>query len=113
MKITDLVKKAHDMGDFYLYYTKFRGNGTTYLVGTTDFDNKYIQAMAGKHGSGLSTPITGAVSQRLEMMQKGAQASGKVLVFSWTNNKFRFIDSKDARRLVPLASELRNGRNKR
>lgn len=107
-KLDKTLATAERHGDFYLYYNKYHGNGSTYLVGTTDFDNKYILKRATEHGSGLTEPLSGAVEQRLELVAKGANASGKVMVFSWTNNKFRFLDIKDVRRLTPLAAELRN-----
>lgn len=113
MNLKALVESVSRHGDAYVYYTKHTGRGTTYLVGTTDFDNKYILAMAQKHGTGLSEPLSGAVLQRLEMMQKGAQASGKIMVFSWTNNKFRFLDAKRVTKVVGMAQEMRRARNKR
>ena len=113
MKFSEAVSKAKNMGDFYLYYNKYKGKGSTYLVGTTDFNNKYILEKAKKYGSGLHTTVTEDTLQGLLSIQKLAETNNKIMLFSWTNDKFRFLDSKDVRRLTPLATELRNARNKR
>ncbi len=108
MEIKALVSAVRKHGDAYVYYTKHTGKGTTYLVGTTDFDNKYVLAMAQKHGAGLSAPVTGGdVLGRLQNMQAGAVASGKIMVFSWTNNKFRFLEAKRVTKVIGMAQELR------
>lgn len=100
-----VLAQAAKHGDFYLYYRKFRAQGTTYLVGTIDFDNKYIQAKYKSGAAGLSG--TGDLAG----LQKAANGEGKLITFSWTNDKFRVIEMKDIRRMTPLASEIRNARN--
>ncbi|AUG85267.1 hypothetical protein KNV09_gp064 [Vibrio phage Athena] len=106
MKLNHILEQADKHGDFYLYYRKHTGKGTTYLVGTTDFDNKYIQA---KHASGKAG-LTPNVC--LSALQGQALMQDNVIVFSWTNDKFRILSAKDVRRMSPLAAELRNGRNR-
>lgn len=106
MKLNHILEQAEKHGDFYLYYRKHTGKGTTYLVGTADFDNKYIQA---KHASGKAG-IRANLS--LESAQEHAASEGGILVFSWTNDKFRMIFANDVRRMSPLSAELRNGRNR-
>lgn len=106
MKLNHIIEQADKHGDFYCYYRKHTGKGTTYLVGTTDFYNKYIKA---KHATGKAG-LTGDVS--LETLQEQANKQDNVIVFSWTNDKFRILSAKDVRRISPLAAELRNGRNR-
>lgn len=106
MKLNHALSQAANHGDFYLFYRKLGGQGTTYLVGTTDFDNKYIQAKhaAGKSGIRADLPLEAAHDQ--------AVFEDCILVFSWTNDKFRIVKAKDVRRMSPLAAELKNGRNR-
>lgn len=106
MKLAQITQQAEKQGDFYLYYNKRTGKGTTYLVGTTDFDNKYIQA---KHATGKAG-ITAHVP--LEHLQEQAAKQDNVLVFSWTNDKFRILSAKEVRRMSPLSAELKRGRNR-
>lgn len=106
MKLNHALSQAATHGDFYLFYRKLGGQGTTYLVGTTDFDNKYIQA---KHAAGKSG-IRPSLS--LESAQAEAASENAILVWSWTNDKFRMISAQDIRRMSPLAAELKNGRNR-
>ncbi|QDF14711.1 hypothetical protein PONTUS_62 [Vibrio phage Pontus] len=106
MKLNHILEQADKHGDFYLYYRKHTGKGTTYLVGTTDFDNKYIQA---KHASGKAGV---RADLPLDEAQDHAKGENSILVFSWTNDKFRLINAQDVRRMSPLAAELRNGRNR-
>lgn len=104
MNITAVFAQAEKHGDFYMYYQKLRGKGTTYLVGTADFDNKYILA---KSTDGVSGIPTGAM---LSVYSATLQKQGKVLVFSWTNDKFRVLDAKDIRHVTPLSAELQRGK---
>lgn len=106
MKLTHILEQAEKHGDFYLYYRKHTGKGVTYLVGTTDFDNKYIQAKHAAGRAGVRSDLS------LESAQAEASSENAILVFSWTNDKFRVISAQDARRMSPLAAELRNGRHR-
>lgn len=106
MKLEQILNHAEEHGDFYLYYRKNVGKGVTYLVGTTNFDNKYIQA---KHATGKAGVTN---KESLSALQGRALMQNAVLVFSWTNDKFRVISAHEVRRMTPLASELRNGRNR-
>ena len=86
-KVAEVLSQAQEHGDFYVYYTKQGSNSTTYAVGTTDFNNWYIEA-------------------------KGAQPSHdpetEFLFFSWTSDKFRVIPFERIRTLSPLSAELNN-----
>ncbi|AFB83883.1 hypothetical protein VPT02_117 [Vibrio phage VPT02] len=106
MKLNHILEQAEKHGDFYMYYRKNTGKGTTYLVGTSDFDNKYIQAKQATGKAGVTAHVS------LELLQAQANKQDNVLVFSWTNDKFRILSAKDVRRMSPLAAELRNGRNR-
>lgn len=106
MDIKKIFEQAEKHGDFYMYYRKHNGKGNTYLVGTTEFDNKYIKA---KHASGKAGVYPNV---SLKTAADKARANGSVLIFSWTNDKFRTLKASDVRRLTPLSAELRNG-NKR
>lgn len=106
MEIKKVIEQAEKHGDFYMYYRKHTGKGTTYLVGTTNFDNSYIQNMALEVGNGVPAQAD------LGHLQKVVNQEGKILVFSWTNNKFRVIPASHVRRLTPLSAELRNGRKR-
>lgn len=105
MNLHDAINTAEAHGDFYLYYKKRQGNGATYLVGTTDFDNHYIRNKHQSGRAGLSAEVS------LQDHVRNAAAINSILVFSWTNDKFRLLDAKEIRRLTPLSAELRNGRN--
>lgn len=111
MEIKSILSLAETHGDFYLYYRKQRAKGVTYLVGTTNFVNKYIidKALTGK--AGVPAGIT--AEQLCFEYPKELAKQGKVLVFSWTNDKFRILDAKDVSRVTPLSAELQNGRNNR
>lgn len=106
MKLEQILEQAENHGDFYMYYRKHTNKGTTYLVGTVDFDNKYIQAKFASGKAGLDG------CGNLDGLQKLANSAGRVIVFSWTNDKFRVLEAKDVRRMSPLSAELRNGRNR-
>ena len=112
-KAQNTLSRIQSQGDAYVYYKKVVGKGSTYLVGTVDFDNKYILAKALEAGSGLDTPLEGNVLARLTMASNAALTEGKILVFSWTNNKFRFIEADRVTRVTGLSTELRRAGNKR
>lgn len=101
MQKQDVISKGKKFGDFYAYYKSQhksgRQNRNVYLVGTLDFDNKYIQRMAKDRNVDLSNPIT----------------DESVLVFSWTNNRFRWLKLADMVRMIPLANELRRAKRTR
>lgn len=82
------IAQASKLGDFYMYYQRENGPGTAYLAGTTDFSTPYIQEKYAKLD---------------DSVLKQAESEDKVLVFSWTANKFRTMAVNKIKRLVPLA----------
>lgn len=102
MHIKAVLDKANSMGDFYVVYTKATGRGRTYLVGTADFDNKYILA-TGKKANDERLHSLGAINAYAEDLKK----EGKVLLFSWTNNKFRAVRAANVTRMTPLQAEMK------
>lgn len=106
MKLAHILEQAEKHGDFYAFYRKHTGHGTTYLVGTTDLDNAYI---ANKHASGKAGIPAGVP---LEVASAKAQSEDSVLVFSWTNDKFRILKASDVKRMSPLSAELKRGRHR-
>jgi hypothetical protein len=61
-----------------------------FLVGTLDFDNRYIRTM-------MRTAST-------------RDSSDSVTVFSWDKNKFITLKTSDILRVTPLTSELKRVR---
>jgi hypothetical protein len=113
MKLATILANAEKMGDFYAYY-KSRGKGMPFLVGTNDFDNKYILKRATEPGCGLPKPLTGNALEKLENIDAAAHKLNNVLVFNWTRNKFEMLIASEVRRMTTLQSEMRNaGRRKR
>ena len=53
---------------------------------TTNFDNKYIKALK----------------------KRKFNTNGNVLVFSWSENKFRIINPRDVQNITPLSAILKN-----
>lgn len=88
MKASDFVAQAEQLGDFYLYYAKEGAKGTTYLVGTTDLDNKFIKANM--------------------VMPKTPLTADEVLVWSWSSAKLRVMNVTKIKRLIGLATVLKN-----
>lgn len=91
MNRTTFDSKAEKFGDFYVYYPKLQGTGTTYMVVTVDFDNTYIQ-------------------RKLKQYRPVELKDTEVLVFSWTNDKFRILDLNSVKNMSGLGAVLRNGR---
>lgn len=81
--------KATAMGDFYVYYAKKDTGLTTFAVCTADLTNDYIA----KAISFKSTKCT----------------EEQVVLWNWTSNNLLILDLKQIKKLVPLASVLKNG----
>ncbi len=81
--------KAESMGDFYVYYTKKDTGLTTFAVCTADLTNQYI-AKATRFKSAKCT-------------------EDQVVLWNWTSNNLITLDLKQIKKLVPLASVLKNG----
>lgn len=100
MDIKSVLALAEKHGDFYLYYRKQRTQGNTYLGGTTNFVNKYIIDRAKTGTAGVPAGLT-PTQLCFEYPQELA-SKGQVLVFSWTNDKFRVFNAKDVQRISRL-----------
>lgn len=90
MTKSEIVALCHKFGEFYMHYEKLRQKGTTYLQGTIEFDpsqDKYLAARISKENI------------------KPADAD-HILVFSRTNDTFRYIPVSKVRRVTSLQSEL-------
>lgn len=84
-------QKSQAMGDFYVYYTKKDTGLTTFAVCTTD----------------LSTPY---IATRLKQKQRNTEAlADQVVLWSWTGDNLLKLELKQIKKLVPLASVLKNG----
>lgn len=90
-------KGKHNMNKYHiLKMMKFNGDsiltltGDPDIVATTDFDNKYIKKM--KYGR---YPIE----------------KNSILMFSWTDYKFRNIEVNKIKNIKPLSSVLNNLRS--
>ena len=120
MELSKLKKQADAAGDFFLNFRRADGGGQTYLVGTFEFDNKYILNRMHNKTDPCGLPfsllkrITSKTSkaERINALNKlvaDAERKCSVLVFSWSSNRFRLIPSYMITRVSPLNSILRNG----
>ena len=96
MKKQDIVAKCEEYGEFYMQYEKLKVSGVskskdnTYLQGTTEFDesqDKYLAA-------------------RLKAENIKPADDDHILVFSRTNDSFRYIPVKKVRKITSLNTEL-------
>lgn len=60
---------------------------TEHIAATIDFKNRYIKGRGKRPWPGKS---------------------GKIVVFSWTDNRYRLIDPAEINKITPLSSILRN-----
>lgn len=91
MNRSDIISKCKEFGEFYLHYEKMKpgAKGTTYLQGTMDIDDdKYLSARAKQENI------------------KPANSDDVILVFSRTNDSFRYMPISKIRRITSLQSEL-------
>lgn len=90
MTKTEIVEKCVEFGEFYIHYEKLKTKGTTYLEGTLDFeDDPYIQKK---------------LAEGKQSFRKDKEDS--ILVFSRTNDSFRYIPVAKIRRITSLQQEL-------
>lgn len=89
MQLEVFQNKAKEMGDFYVYFTR-PDKTTGYFVATADFNNAYIHEQAAK--------------RKVEQI-----IPGQVRLWNWSANCVSYIDIKSIKKLVPLASVLKNG----
>lgn len=87
MDKASIVAQCEVFGEFYIKYEKLRERGVTYLQGTTDFTDKYL-------------------AERFKEENPKPADENHILVFSRTNNSFRYLPIKKIRRITSLNSEL-------
>ncbi|ASV43434.1 hypothetical protein [Vibrio phage JSF12] len=100
MNITEILAQADQHGDFYMYYPKKDSKGTTYLVGTLDFANKYIQSKV------TSDRVTRGTDP--DALQADLQKRNSILVFSWTNDRFRILPATSVKKMTALRAEIQS-----
>ena len=91
MNKADIIAQCNKHGEFYLHYEKLRQKGTTYLQGTMEFDpaqDKYL-------------------AERIKRERIRQPKEDEILVFSRTNDSFRFIPVAKVRRITSLQDELK------
>lgn len=97
MKREVFEKVMNEVGDAYIYYNRLDNKGgKTYSVATTDF-------------SAETSPY---IAKRWEQdkHRKQLQADeGSVVVFSYTNDRFRRIPLDKITRITPLMAEINRG----
>lgn len=81
MRIKDFFKEHEDV---VIVFHKFRP-----ILATMNFETKYIKELK--------------ESKKIEQ-----NVPGTLRVFSWTENKYRNVDPKTIKSLIPLASILKN-----
>jgi hypothetical protein len=89
MKKDLFLKKAKEMGDFYVYYTWPGKAGTLFSVCTYDLNNKYI---------------TKQLRNRTVV-----HSDEDVLLWNWRFNNILVLPYKNIKKLVPLSTVLKNG----
>lgn len=82
-----ILAQCDQFGEFYIKYEKLRERGVTYLQGTIDFTDKYL-------------------AKRFKDENPRPAKEDEILVFSRTNDSFRYLPTKKIRRITSLNSEL-------
>lgn len=82
--------KAASMGDFYVYYVKKDTGLPTFAVATADLTSEQYIVDRLKHRDVTTT-------------------ENQVALWSWTSNNLLKLDLDQVKKLVPLASVLKNG----
>lgn len=90
MNKADIVTLCAKYGEFYLHYEKLRQKGTTYLQGTMEFEPSQDKYLA----------------ERMKRERIKEADADHILVFSRTNDSFRYIPVAKVRRVTSLQSEL-------
>lgn len=86
MKETGFVQAMMAAGDATINFKSKNSGKARYVVGTMDFDNKYIKT-----------------KRKPEF-----KAEDGILVFCWDSDGFKVIDPEKVTSVVPLADTLRN-----
>lgn len=87
MKMEDFISKSKEMGDFYVYYTT-EERPNSFIVATQEY-SPYIKDKDRKFKFNPKT---------------------EVKLFSFTQNRFVVLPVKSIKKLVPLATVLKNVR---
>lgn len=94
----DIIAQCNKFGEFYIHYEKLEVTGNspsknkdfTYLQGTMEFDESQDKYLA----------------KRFKQENIRPADENSVLVFSRTNNSFRYIPVAKIRRITSLTAEL-------
>lgn len=96
MKLEEAIKQCEDFDEFFIHYRKLRGKkGTSYLQGTTNLDDRYIQSVIAKNPN----------CQRL-LREGPPKGEPSILVFSRSSNYLRYIPASHIVRITSLNAEL-------
>lgn len=94
-RFTELADK---FDTFYVTYKKAQAQGKTYLVGTHNLETPYIQAELKKAPKAIQALVKEPKEDR-------------VVLFSYTNNRFRVLEYSQVVWMRMLSTELENSRN--
>lgn len=121
MELKFLKRKAAELNDFYMFYKRTNPTvgGQTYLVGTVDFDNKFIlqRMLSVENPCGLpfvelrnlgKNPSDSKKLGLLEKLSKQAESNNSILVYSWSSDRFRVMNAHIVAKMTGLASVLNN-----
>jgi hypothetical protein len=92
-KFNDLMQKYGVAFITYAPETPINGRKTTFVVGTTDFDDKHIARIEADNTRKYGEP-------RPEV------AEGEVLIFSYSKDKFRTINLDSIKRVTSMNVEI-------
>lgn len=93
-KFNDLMAKHGVAYITYAPQNPVNGRKTTFVVGTTEFDDKHIARVEAQNVADYGSP-------RPEV------AEGEVLIFSYSKNKFRTINLDSIKRVTSMNAELK------
>jgi len=89
MQLETFNAKAQEMGDFYVYFVDPVTKVDKYAVATADLSTTYIKESRRK---------------------KPKTVDGEVLMWNWSSNNYLRVPCSSIKKLVPLASVLKNVR---
>lgn len=90
MTKNEAIALCEKHGEFYIHYRKLREGGSTYLQGTTEFDESQDKYLA----------------KRLAREKPKPADDKHILVFSRSSDKFRHIPVANIKRITSLNYEL-------
>lgn len=93
-KFNDLMAKHGVAYITYAPQNPVNGRKTTFVVGTTEFDDKHIARVEAQNTKTFGSP-------------RPDVAEGEVLIFSYSKDKFRTIKLDTVKRVTGLNVELR------